>query len=142
MEPAEAVFLTLQAKYKGDTASGGLRDKGKAFVPLFIDPDDLNKDPGPGVVRVNTNAISDDSPQGATSFSGIVTFEVFTSIDSGRAKQRAIVDRLRTLFHNTELTVQGGWNFQPARWLSQPLGQRDGKSSVRNCRVFISGSKA
>lgn len=146
MDPAEAVFLTLKAMYDGDTGLGGLRDKSQStHVGLFIDPDDLNKatDSGTTVV-VDTSAIEEDSTRDASttvvSFSGIVTLSVRTRHEGGRARQRAIVDRLRTLLHNTALSDQGSYKFRPARWLGSGLGGRDGHVSVRTCRLFVSGN--
>lgn len=146
MDPVEAVFLTLRAKYDGDTGLAGLRDRTqKAHVGLFIDPDDLNKATESGTtIVVDTSAIEEDSTRDVSttivSFSGIVTLEVRTPLAGGRVRQRAIVDRLRTLLHNTALSDQGSYKFRPARWLGSGLGGRDGKISVRTCRLFISGN--
>jgi hypothetical protein len=145
MDAAEAVFLTFKAQYDGDTGDGGLRDREKkAYVNQFLDPDDLSKTPAPYTVQCHTDALEDDTPQsGSESFSGIVTLRVFTPIDGDRTRQRLIVDRLRTMFHvpTTALTAKGDFNFRPPRWLGSALGQRTGELSVRDCRVFLSGSK-
>ena len=146
MDPVEAVFLTLRAKYDGDTGLAGLRDRTQnTHVGLFIDPDDLNKatDSGTTIV-VDTSAIEEDSTRDASttivSFSGIVTLEVRTPLAGGRARQRASADRLRTLLQNTALSDQGSYKFRPARWLGSGLGNRDGHVSVRTCRLFMSGN--
>ncbi len=143
MEPVEATFLTLKAKFDGDTGLGGLRDKTqKTHVGLFIDLDDLNKATDSGVtVTVDTSAIEEDSSQSVVSFSGIVTLGVRTPLAGGRVRQRAIVDRLRTLLDRTALSDQGTYKFRPAKWIPARSGQNDGNVSVRNCRVFISGNQ-
>lgn len=142
MEPVEATFLTLKAKFDGDTGLGGLRDKTQsAHVNKFIDPDDLNKlTTALKLIVVDTSAIEEDSSQSVTSFSGIVTLEVRTPIAGGRTRQRAIVDRLRTLLDKTALSTQGSYKFRPAKWMPSRNGLNDGTTSVRNCRVFISGN--
>lgn len=143
MDPAEAVFLTIKAKYDGDTGNNGLRDRDQdTHVGLFIDPDDLNKlkDSSTAII-VDTSAIEEDSSQGSVAFSGIVTLEVRTPAGGGRARQRAIVDRLRTLLHNQDsLSPQGSYKFRPMRWLGSGLGQNNGTISVRSCRMFIVGN--
>ncbi len=142
MDPVEAIFLTLKAKYDSDTDLLGLRDKDQdTHVGLFIDAGDLNKaTESATVIAVDTSAIEEDSSQSVVSFSGIVTLQIRTPVAGGRARMRAIADRLRTVMHNVALTDQGSYKFRPARWLGSGSGQSGGTLTVRNCRMFISGN--
>lgn len=142
MDPVEAIFLTLKAKYDGDIGLGGLRDKSQdAHVGLFIDTGDLNKATESSLaVVVNTAAIQNDSSQSVRSFSGIVTLQVRTPIAGGRARDRGIVARLETLLDKTALADKGSYKFRPAHWIGSQSGQSDGTVAVRNCQMFISGN--